>query len=254
MGGFDGKVALVTGGGSGIGRASALAFARLGARVAVCDINSGGGQDTVRQIESAVGEARFFKADVSDEQQVEALIGGCVEAFGRLDYAHNNAGIAEESAPLHAADRASFDRVLAVNVVGVWLCLKYEARLMLRQGSGAIVNTASLAGLIGFPNHVAYATSKHAVIGITRTAALEYAQAGIRVNAVCPAFVDTPMVAALVAAGGPSTSLERLAHMQPMGRIGTVEEVAEAVVWLCSDAAAFITGVALPIDGGTTAR
>jgi len=144
--------------------------------------------------------------------------------------------------------------VLAVNVVGVWLCLKYEARVMLRQGSGAIVNTASLAGLIGFPNHVAYSTSKHAVIGITRTAALEYAQAGIRVNAVCPAFIHTPMVDSLVAAGGPAMSLERLAHMQPMGRIGTVEEVAEAVVWLCSESAAFITGIALPIDGGTTAR
>lgn len=254
MGAFEGKVALVTGAGSGIGRASALAFARSGARVAVCDVNSAGGGDTVQQIASAGGEARFFKADVTDEQQVQELIDSCVEAFGRLDYAHNNAGIGAMPAPLHDADRASFERVLAVNVVGVWLCLKHEARVMLAQGSGAIVNTASLAGLIGFPSNVAYSASKHAVVGITRTAALEYAQAGIRVNAVCPSFINTPMVEGLIAAAGPRMSLERLAHMQPMGRLGTVEEVAEAVVWLCGDASAFITGVALPIDGGTTAR
>jgi NAD(P)-dependent dehydrogenase (short-subunit alcohol dehydrogenase family) len=136
----------------------------------------------------------------------------------------------------------------------VWLCLKHEARVMLERGGGAIVNTASLAGLIGFPGNVAYCASKHAVIGITRTAALEYAQSGIRVNAVCPAFVRTPMVDGLVAVGGPRMSLERLAHMQPMGRLGTPEEVAEAVTWLCSESAAFITGIALPIDGGTTAR
>ena len=220
----------------------------------MCDINSPGARETVDLIESAEGEARFIKADVSDEQQVEQLIDHTVQAFGRLDFAHNNAGIGVGSGPLHEASRESFDRVLAVNVVGVWLCLKYEARVMLRQASGAIVNTASLAGLIGFPNHVAYSTSKHAVIGITRTAALEYAQAGIRVNAVCPAFIHTPMVDNLIAAGGSAMSLERLAHMQPMGRIGTVEEVAQAVVWLCSESAAFITGVALPIDGGTTAR
>ena len=156
-------------------------------------------------------------------------------------------------AAVHETDRGSFERVLSVNLVGVWLCLKHEARVMLQHGGGAIVNTASLAGLIGFPMNVAYSASKHAVIGITRTAALEYAQTGIRVNAVCPAFVRTPMVDG-VAAGGPRMSLERLASMQPMGRLGTPEEVAEAVIWLCSEAAAFITGIALPIDGGTTAR
>jgi NAD(P)-dependent dehydrogenase (short-subunit alcohol dehydrogenase family) len=250
---FDGKVALVTGGGSGIGRASALAFARAGARVMVADLDAMGGEATVRAIEEAEGEGRFSRADVSNEADVERLVAETVDAFGRLDFGHNNAGIGAPPTALHEANRAAFDRVLAVNVVGVWLCLKYEARHMLQHDGGAIVNTASLAGLIGFPNNVAYSTSKHAVLGITRTAALEYAQSGIRVNAVCPAFVMTPMVEGFVLAD-PRLTVERLARMQPMGRLGTPEEVADAVVWLCSDQAAFITGIALPLDGGTTAR
>jgi NAD(P)-dependent dehydrogenase (short-subunit alcohol dehydrogenase family) len=251
---FEGKVALVTGAASGIGRASALAFGRDGARVVVSDVDAAGGTETVRMIQAAEGEAHLLRADVTQESQVQELIDGCVDVYGRLDFAHNNAGIGAPPTPLHETERSSFERVLSVNLTGVWLCLKHEARVMLPQGSGAIVNTASLAGLIGFPMNVAYSASKHAVIGITRTAALEYAQAGIRVNAVCPAFIQTPMVEGYVIAAGPRMSLDRLARMQPMGRIGTPDEVAQAVVWLCSDSAAFITGIALPIDGGTTAR
>src|SRR6266516_7114065 len=168
---FDGKVALVTGAASGIGRASALAFARAGARVVVVDLDLPGGEQTVRLIEEAEGEARFVRADVSDEPQVERLVAACIDVFGRLDFAHNNAGIGAPPAALHETGLDDFERVLDVNVIGVWLCLKHEARVMLRQGGGSIVNTASLAGLIGFPMHVAYATSKHAVIGITRAAA-----------------------------------------------------------------------------------
>jgi NAD(P)-dependent dehydrogenase (short-subunit alcohol dehydrogenase family) len=251
---FEGKVALVTGAASGIGRVTALAFACDGARVVVSDIDAAGGAETVRLIRAAEGEAEFVRADVSDERQVQDMVDGCIDAFGRLDFAHNNAGIGAPPTPLHETELASFSRVIGVNLVGVWLCLKHEARVMLAQGGGAIVNTASLAGLIGFPMNVAYSASKHAVIGITRTAALEYAQSGVRVNAVCPAFIHTPMVEGFAAVAGPRMSLERLARMQPMGRIGTPEEVAQAVVWLCSESAAFITGIALPIDGGTTAR
>jgi NAD(P)-dependent dehydrogenase (short-subunit alcohol dehydrogenase family) len=251
---FAGRVALVTGAASGIGRASALAFARAGACVVVADLDAAGGRDTVEQIADLDREAEFVAVDVTDEAQVEALVARTIFRFGRLDYAHNTAGIGAPPAPLHESDRGAFDRVLAVNLTGVFLCLKHEARWMLEHGGGAIVNTASLAGLIGFPQNVAYSASKHAVVGLTRTAALEYARHGIRVNAVCPAFIPTPMVERLIEQGGPHMTAERLKAMQPMGRMGTVEEVAQAVVWLCSEESSYITGHALPLDGGTTAR
>jgi NAD(P)-dependent dehydrogenase (short-subunit alcohol dehydrogenase family) len=244
---FDGNVALVTGAGSGIGRASALAFARHGARVVVSDIAVESGRETVDMIERAGGEADFVLTDVASASDVERLIGSVVERFGRLDYAHNNAGVEGAFADIVDYPEADWDALMAVNLKGVFLCLKYELRQMLVQGSGAIVNTASVAGLSAGPAP-AYSASKWAVVGLTHRAARETAARGIRVNAVCPGPIQTPMVA-LSFAANPGMERRWLAG-QPMGRFGTPEEVADTVVWLCSDAASFITGVALPIDGG----
>jgi NAD(P)-dependent dehydrogenase (short-subunit alcohol dehydrogenase family) len=254
---FSGKVALVTGAGSGIGRASALALAREGARVVVADITPAGGEETVRQITSAGGEARFARADVAEAIEVEALIATTAATYGRIDFAHNNAGIEGAwGTSLIDYPRDVWDRVFAVNVTGVWLCMSYEIPLMLRQGSGAIVNTASMAGLVGSPSDMAYCASKHAVIGLTKAAAVGYAQQGIRVNAVCPTFTCTPMLERVIGFSmQPRDQVEAaMTAYEPMGRMGTVDEVAGAVVWLCSDASAFVTGHALPIDGGALAR
>lgn len=254
---FAGKVAVVTGAGSGIGRASALALAREGARVVVADRAPEGGEETVRQIANAGGEALFARVDVTQAGEVDALIARAVETYGRLDYAHNNAGIEGAwGTPVQAYPQDVWERVFAVNVTGVFLCMKAEIPKMLAQGRGVIVNTASLSALGGQPGACAYGASKHAVLGLTKGAALEYAQQGIRVNAICPTFTRTPMVeGALAAAPVPVEQAEaQLAAYQPMGRLGTVEEVAAAVVWLCSDAASFITGHALPIDGGVRAQ
>lgn len=250
---LDGKVALVTGGSSGIGRASALAFARAGARVVVGDLDPAGGAATIRQIVDAGGEAIFVGADVSRANQVEGLIGRAVATYGRLDCAHNNAGIEGAVTSVIDYPEELWDRVISVNLKGVWLCLKYEIPPMLQQGSGAIVNTASVAGLVGsYRGLSAYAASKHGVVGLTKTAALEYAPAGIRVNAVCPGIIRTPL-AERAFGSGPDVEA-RLAAAYPAGRLGTPEEVAEAVVWLCSDMASFVTGHALPIDGGYLAQ
>jgi NAD(P)-dependent dehydrogenase (short-subunit alcohol dehydrogenase family) len=247
-----GKVALVTGAGSGIGRASACAFAMEGARVVVADVDADGGEETVRQIEGAGGEAIFVRADVTRAADVEALVDRAVATYGRLDCAHNNAGIYGALAPIAEYPEEVWDQVIAVNLKGVWLCLKYEVAAMLKQGGGAIVNSASVAGLVGAGRgSSAYFASKHGVVGLTKDIALECATKGIRVNAVCPGVIPTPLAERAFGTGPEVEAGLRARH--PMDRMGTVEEVAEAVVYLCSDAAGFITGHALPIDGGWSA-
>jgi NAD(P)-dependent dehydrogenase (short-subunit alcohol dehydrogenase family) len=250
---LDGRVALVTGAASGIGRASALAFAREGAKVVVGDVAAAGGQATVEAIVAAGGSATFVRADVSSAVDAEGLVRAAVETYGRLDCAHNNAGITGTGFAPHEIPEEFWDRVMAINLKGVWLCLKYEVAQMLRQDGGAIVNTASAAGLVGLPLSGGYVAAKHGVVGLTKSAALAYAQQGIRVNAVCPGYVRTPLLDAVFAARGPEYEAAAAA-MQPVGRLGTPEEVAELVVWLCSDAASFMTGAALPVDGGYVAR
>ena len=246
------KVALVTGGGSGIGRASALTFAREGAKVVVSDVVVEAGKETVQLIKNADGEAVFIKTDVAQVSDVEALIAKAVEAYGRLDCAHNNAGIEGNSAKVADYDEADWDRVIAINLTGVWLCMKYEIPQMLQQGSGAIVNTSSVAGFLGFRTGSAYVASKHGVLGLTKTAALEYAKSGIRVNAVCPGAVDTPMMGRIT--DHRPHRAAKMAAGEPVGRMGTPQEIAEAVVWLCSDAASFVTGHPMTVDGGIVAQ
>jgi len=247
-----GKVALVTGASSGIGRATALAFAREGAKVVVADVTVEGGEETVAQVKNAGGEAIFVKTDVSKAVEVEALVAKAVATYGRLDCAHNNAGIAGKAKTIVDDTEDNWDRILAINLKGVWLCMKYEIAHMLKQGGGAIVNTVSGAGLIGVRRGGAYVASKHGVVGLTKTAALEYAKAGIRVNCVCPGPIDTPMLQGI--GGSNQVVIERMVAAQPGGRLGQPAEIAEAAVWLCSDAASFVTGLPMPVDGGYTAQ
>ena len=246
------KVALITGGSSGIGRATALACAREGARVAVADIATTGGQETARLITQAGGEAIFIQADMTKAAELEAMVNTVVETYGRLDCAHNNAGIEGALGKTAVYEETAWEQVIAINLTGVWLCMKYEIPAMLTNGGGAIVNTASAAGLLGVPNMPAYAASKHGVVGLTRTAALEYAKAGVRVNAVCPGIIQTPMVSRLT--GERPGMFEKIATAEPIGRVGKPEEIAESVVWLCSDAASFVTGHAMSVDGGIVAQ
>lgn len=249
---LEGKVALITGGSSGIGRATAALFAREGARVAVADVGVEGGEQTVNTIRDAGGEAVFVRADVSHAGEVQAAVERVIATYGRLDCAHNNAGIAGRFTATADSLEEDWDRIIRVNLKGVWLCMKYEIPRMLERGGGAIVNTASVAGLGGARRLSAYAASKHGVVGLTKTAALEYAPAGIRINAVCPGWIRTAMVEG---AFGAHPGLEaQISVSEPIGRIGNPEEVAAAVVWLCSGAASFVTGHAMVVDGGLVAQ
>ena len=252
---FEGKVAVVTGGSGGIGRASALAFARRGAKVAVADILVEGGEQTARMIKAQGGEAIFVKTDASNSTEVKALTDRTIERYGRLDYAHNNAGIDGAQASTAEYPEEMWNRVLAVNLTGVWLCMKYEIPQMLKQGKGAIVNTASVGGLMALSKISAYIAAKFGVIGITKTAALEYAGQGIRVNALCPGWTDTPMtVREAQEAGVDLAEFKKMAaSFVPVKRMGGSEEMAEAVLWLCSDAASYVSGHAMVVDGALTA-
>jgi NAD(P)-dependent dehydrogenase (short-subunit alcohol dehydrogenase family) len=249
---LEGKVAVVTGGGSGIGRSTALAFAREGARVVVADVTVDGGKETVQMIKDSGGDAIFVKTDVTQADEVEALVEKAVETYGHIDFAFNNAGIDGEVASVATCTEENWDHVVNTNLKGVWLCMKYEIPQMLKQGGGAIVNTASIAGLVGAGPNPAYVSSKHGVVGLTKAAALECAQSGIRINAVCPGVIYTPLVKQLM---DTYPDMEQVAKsMHPMARLGTPEEIAQAVIWLCSDAASFITGHPLAVDGGLVAQ
>lgn len=252
MGTLDGKVALITGAASGIGRGSALVFAREGATVVLADINAEQGEETARQVRDASADATFVRADVSTADDVEALIEEAVARYGRLDCAFNNAGRPNRPARTHECEEADFEATVRTNLMGLWLCMKYELRQMLAQGGGAIVNTSSAAGLVGSATMPAYSASKAGVIGLTRTAALEYAADNIRVNAVCPGVVFTPMLESFAVQAG--ITMEDFLALEPVGRAGSPAEIGQAAAFLASDSASFITGVAMPVDGGFVAQ
>ncbi|HEX6891100.1 MAG TPA: SDR family oxidoreductase, partial [Chryseolinea sp.] len=246
---FENKVAIVTGGSFGIGKATAIAFAKRGAKVVIADWVED--QATLKEINDAGGAAIFVKCDVSKNTEVTALVNKAIETFGRIDFAVNNAGIEGATAPTHECTEENWDKTISINLKGVWFCMKQELQHMLKQGKGAIVNIASIAGLVGFPGLPAYVVSKHGIVGLTKTAALEYAKLGIRINAVCPGVIKTPMVDRTT--GKDKTVEKQFEAMEPVGRMGQPEEVAESIVWLCSDSASFVTGHALAVDGGWTA-
>ncbi len=249
---MEGKVVIITGAASGIGRATAQIFAREGARIIIADVNEKGGEETLGMINKLGHQGMFVKTDMTVETDVKILIDRAINAHGRLDAAFNNAGIEGFQAASADMPTGEFDKIISVNLKGVYLCMKYEIQAMLKTGGGAIVNTASVAGLVGFPGLGAYVASKHGVVGLTKTAALEYAKAGIRVNCVCPGVIDTPMVQRL--GGSDPALLAAITASEPVGRLGKPSEIGEAAVWLCSDHASFVTGHSMVVDGGLVAQ
>jgi len=247
---FKNKVAIITGGSFGIGRATAIAFSKKGARVVIADWVED--QETLNQIKSTGAEAHFIKCDVSKAEDVRMMVKKTIDTFGSLDYAFNNAGIEGLKGSTVDCSEENWDKTIAINLKGVWLCMKYQLPELLKQGSGSIVNCASIAGMIGYQDLPAYVASKHGIIGLTKTAALEFAKSGIRINAVCPGVIKTPMIDRLT--GNKKEAEDQYASMEPMGRLGRPEEIANTVVWLCSDEASFITGHAMAVDGGWLAQ
>lgn len=247
---FKNKVVIVTGGAFGIGRATALAFAKKGAKVVVVDWKEN--TETIDLIKKSKGEALFIKCDVSKSSDVKAMVSKTIATFGRLDFAFNNAGIEGESASVQDCSEENWDKTIGVNLKGVWLCMKYEIQEMIKQRKGVIINCSSVAGLVGFAGSPAYVASKHGVIGLTKTAALEYAKDGIRVNAVCPGVIKTAMIDRLT--GEKEEVEKKFIGLEPMARMGKPEEIANTVVWMCSDEASFVTGHAMAVDGGFVAQ
>jgi NAD(P)-dependent dehydrogenase (short-subunit alcohol dehydrogenase family) len=249
---FENKVALVTGAGSGLGLATAKAFAESGASVALADVNEKAVRSAAEELAAQGHKALAIHCDVADDAQVEAMVEQTVATFGRLDAAYNNAGIQNNVAETADATREDFDRVIGINLRGVWSCMKFELRQMRKQGSGAIVNCSSIGGLVGAPRRGTYQASKHGILGFTKSAALEYAARGIRINAVCPGLIHTPMADRMMATQ--ADAINAMLKDVPIGRLGRAEEIADAVLWLCSPAASLVVGHALAVDGGYTIR
>ncbi len=247
---FTGKVALITGGSTGIGQAAALAFAQEGANIIIADTNIQDGEETAHRINNTGARAQFIPTDVSQATAVEALLNTTIATYGRLDYAFNNAGINVEHGPITDSTEAQWDRIISINLKGIWLCMKYEIPHMLKLGSGAIVNTSSVVGLTAGRNIPAYVASKHGIIGLTKATALDYAKHNIRVNAICPGTISTPMYERRVGTNPDTTA--RIISEIPLQRLGQPQDIAQAVIWLCSSAASYITGHTLVIDGGDT--